>query len=334
MTSMTYIIIMIGLVIAFITLQFIGSILKRKEDRELVIAGNTTKWISWGSLALALVITIVKSYYVVPEGKVYAFKFFGEVQPINYTVGLNWVYPWFEYAGKFDVRNDTIEFYGDTTLDATSGNGTYFERFDLNVPYRVNEKYAYTIIKTFSNDYKIQVTNVARSAARTVFGRWDWKKAISSEQKQFALDIKGELEQRIKIRLIDQGVLPEIADNIFIFSTPEVRKIVPPQAIRDANAENESAIIEQTRQKNLTLVQREIAKREAEKGRGIYNMIKESGLNPDELSANEVSNLLHAQADMERAQAMGRISRQENSPIKWVLTGGNTTNPSIAVPGN
>lgn len=290
--------------------------------------------VTLGIVIFMLVITLLKSIYVVDEGYVYAFKLFGNVVDKNYEVGVQFVPPWYDFVEKFNIRNDTIEFTDEETLNTPFLGPVQMEQFDLNVPYRVSEKYAYTILKYIGDkNYRDQVRNSARSAARTVAGRWNWKEAVSTRQQEFAAEIKQELEGRIKQRLIDQGVDKEIASNIFIFSTPEVRKLLPPQAIRDAAAENEAAIIERERQRNLTEAEKEIAKRQSERGKGYVNLLTEisggsiGSMTHEDMSA--LASLLSALADNTRADAFAKDIQKEVPGVKWgVITSGN---PSVAV---
>ena len=332
---MTFTVLTIGGVITAIITFIVGMKLKSAANKAKeqgyqpdYTPSRVWKSISAAVLVLILIVGAFKSLNVVQEGEVRVFKFFGEVVETNYPVGFHFVPPFYDHSDDFNIRNITIEFTGENTLDAQSGDGVYMARFDLNVPYRVSEVYAYAIIQHIGSNFREQVRNSARSAARTVFGRWNWKEAASSKQGEFAQEIKEELEKRIQGRLIDQGVEAELASSIFIFSTPEVRKLLPPQAIRDAGAEREAAVIERERQVELTKAEAEIAKRQAQKGKGINNLLDESGLPTSSRTPANVAALLHAHADLVRAEALSRMARQENSPINWGVIGGSA---SIAV---
>ena len=292
-----------------------------------------------GGWIVGILTIFISAFYVlmsltqVQEGTIKVPKLFGSVFETHYDSGLEIISPLYTVV-EFDVRSDTLEFSGDGTLDTFSGDGIYIERFDLNVSYRVNEMNAWAIVRHIgAANYHELLWNASRSAARTVLGRWNWQEAATSRQEEFAAEIKSELEERVAQRLIQQGVPVELANALFLFSTPEVRQILPPVTIREAGSALQAAEIEQSRQVALTRAEAEVANRQTEVGNGVNNLLVQMGMNPEQMTASEVSAVLMALAERQRAETFEQLVRREDSGIEWgVVMGGSAQQPNIAMP--
>lgn len=302
-------------------------LLKHGEDR--ILGG----WIV-GILSIGIPAFYgIMSFTQVQEGTIQVPKLFGSVFETHYDAGAEFISPWLTTV-EFDVRSDTLEFSGQNTLDTFSGDGVYIERFDLNVSYRVNEQNAWAIVRHIGETaYEQVLWNASRSAARTVLGRWNWQEAATTRQDEFATEIKSELETLVSDRLVQQGVPTELASALFLFSTPEIRKILPPVTIREAGAALQAADIEEDRQIALTRAEAEIAKRQTEVGGGVFNLLTEMGMTPSNMTAAEVALVLNALAERQRAETFEQLVRKEDSGIDWgVVMGGSAAQPNIAMP--
>lgn len=319
--------IIIGIMALIWLIGLIMTIFMSGEDRKL------GAWIT-GILTIVIpIFYVIMSLTQVQEGTIKVPKLFGSVFETYYDSGLEIISPLYTVV-EFDVRSDTLEFSGDNTLDTFSGDGVYIERFDLNVSYRVNEVNAWAIVRHLGEDtYRQVLWNASRSAARTVLGRWEWQEAATSRQDEFAAEIKSELEDLVADRLIQQGVPAELASALFLFSTPEVRKILPPVTIREAGSALQAADIEEDRQIALTRAEAEIARRQTEVGGGVNNLLTEMGMNPENMTAGEVALVLNALAERQRAETFEQLVRKEDSGIDWgVVMGGSNSAPNIALP--
>jgi len=290
-----------------------------------------------GSLAVFIIYVTLNGLVTVETGTIKQPKLFGGViENTFYEEGLNWVPPIYDLV-TINIKNQTLELSGTDTLGGFSGDpggGVYIETFDMNISFRVNKNYAWALIREIGVRYKGLIKNATRSAARTVLGRTPWADAATKKQDEFVANIKAQLERVVSQRLIQQGVDAEIASNIFLFSTPEVRKFLPPEAIRDAGAEEQAAGIEKDRQAKLTDAEAEVAKRQVQVGLGINNLFTNIGLNPKNMSAGDIANILGVLADMKRAETFERMIRKENSPVSWgvIVAGGGGNTPAISLP--
>lgn len=269
----------------------------------------------------------------VESGKIKQAKLFGGIQDgVYYTEGLNWVPPWYELI-EVDIRTRLLEFHGPDTLSAVSGDNVFMETFDLNVPYRIVEQHASAVLREIGTSYEDKIIRpAARSAARKVLGRTNWADAATKKQDEFAIAILTEMENQVSNMLESQGVSPEIAQNAFTFSEPGVRKLMPPEAVRDAGAERQAAVIERERQIELTKAQEEIANRQGMEGLGVKNLFFEMGLDTSEMSPDDIAKIIRVLSVKQQADVFDRLVRGENSKnIQWGVVMGGSGTPDIAV---
>ena len=107
----------------------------------------------------------------------------------------------------------------------------------------------------------------------------------------------------------------------------QLRKVLPPNKVLNAVAEKIAAEEDLERQKTLTQIAEEEARRRQNEGRGVNNLFAEL---PQGFSPSQIREVLGAIADKTRAEAM--MKAVETGQVQVMVMNG--AQPSLAVPPN
>jgi regulator of protease activity HflC (stomatin/prohibitin superfamily) len=196
---------------------------------------------------------------------------------------------------------------------------------DVTVPYRINPKYAPAIYRHLGDDDKYTENLIKPSAATAVrdgAARFVPDEAYETKKDSLALVVTRNFVREIvgQIREFEafKGLSPSELERVIIPLPVQIRKVFPPEKVRNAIAEKLATLEDLERQKTLTEIAEEEASRRGKEGLGMKNFL--SNL-PKSTSARDAIGLLNATANMERAKALKKLA--DEGKVTAVYVGNN-----------
>lgn len=324
-------VVLIAMVIGAIAMRaHVADSLRRKfhkSNMEEVLAIPKGKWltlpISIGVPAL-IAVYLFHAIYVISPGHVGVPVWFGNVQEISLSEGVKFVNPMANVI-VMDGRRFAYEFSDETSLVSVSKNQNPLT-IEVAFPINLNPSVAWKIYQKIGDDsrYRDQLRSAARSAVRSAAAEYKWAE-VTGNLNQIAAKMGEYFSRNVTRDLVNLGFTEAEAGMAFTFLDVQLRKIVPDERILNATAEKLAAIQDLERQITLTAIAKEVANRREMEGMGVRKLF--SAL-PTDFNANEVSTILNALANKERADAM--LKAVENGEVKIIVMGGSAA-PAINV---
>ncbi len=285
-------------------------------------------------------LVIATAIRIVPPGHVGVATLFGAVQPGVYDEGLHVVNPFYSLE-EFSIRRTMFDFRGSesngngrhgsagTEIVSVSADSTPLT-VDIGFPLRLNGPIAWKIFQRIGPQRVVAyqlVIPAARSAVRDAVAGFSWRDAATVSRDRLAARIEARFRELVERDLIAAGFPEEEARQTFTIQPVQLRKVLPPNKVLNAVAEKIAAEEDLERQKTLTQIAEEEARRRQNEGRGVNNLFAEL---PQGFSPSQIREVLGAIADKTRAEAM--MKAVETGQVQVVVMNG--TQPSIAVPPN
>ena len=288
--------------------------------------------------AVALALVVATAIRIVPPGHVGVATLFGAVQPGVYEEGLHVVNPFYSLE-EFSIRRSMFDFRG----AETNGNGRLGSagaeivsvsadstplRVDVGFPLRLNGPIAWKVFQRIGPQRVVArqlVIPAARSAVRDAVAGFTWRDAATGSRDKLAARIEARFRELVERDLVAAGFPEDEARATFTIQPVQLRKVLPPNKVLNAVAEKIAAEEDLERQKTLTRIAEEEARRRQNEGRGVNNLFAEL---PEGFTPGEIRQVLSAIADKVRAEAM--MKAVETGQVQVVVMNGSNA-PSLAV---
>lgn len=272
------------------------------------------------SVVLLIVWTVFCSVKIVKPGNARVLSTFGNIHPGYLGEGMHLILPFTE-QDNFSTRRQILDYTGERTARTTSKNLVRL-KIDVTVPYIINPVAAYKLHQRIHlKDADNLIGQNARRAIRDIGSAVDWEEALSEEgRSKFAKQIPAETKKLVVAELISAGVDSGLATRAFTFPEAVVRDILPmdKQIMESINAK-EAASQDLLRQKTLTQIAEEIAKRRENDGVGIARMMDKL---PKGYSIAEMRDLLYANAANTNAEAVMKMAEKDGTNMTVIVDGG------------
>lgn len=278
----------------------------------------------------AVISTVIIALYawmsfitVVPPGRSYVGVLFGGLQETPYKNGMHVVNPFLRFF-EFDLRRQSIDFnssgnpetHEDDVL-AMSSNELPMS-IDVTFGFQYNEKWLPWIVENLANVHETLLLPASRSAVRSSAAQFSAVDAAVLRRQAFEDSLQREFENAVIEGLTGQGLSEVEAKEVFIFLPVQLRKVLPPQKVLDANTEEEAAERLVGVETKMTNVMEERANRLTQVGIGYANAMKEI---PEGITVKEATAFIEALALREA------VDKDKVEVI--VMNGGGT--PAISV---
>ena len=275
---------------------------------------------------------------IVPPGHVAVATLFGAVQEGVFDEGLHVVNPFYQFQ-EFSIRRTMFDFRGSedrngnrlgsagSEIVSVSADSTPL-RIDVGFPLRLNGPVAWKVFQRIGSQRVIArqlVIPAARSAVRDAVAGFSWRDAATVSRDKLAERIEARFRSLVERDLVAAGFPEEEARNTFTVQPVQLRRVLPPQKVLNAVAEKIAAEEDLERQRTLTQIAEEEARRRQNEGRGVKNLFGEL---PEGFSPGEIREVLSAIADKVRAEAM--MKAVETGQVQVVVMNG--TEPALSVP--
>jgi len=201
---------------------------------------------------------------------------------------------------------------------------------DLTFGFAQNPKYAARLLRHFEPEQLDALAlTAARAATRAVFIGIPAKEVYGGKG-DLVTNLTREFEERLTLQLKGLEAFEDLSEEemktVFSILPVQAENILPPQRVRVAMNENQSAEIERDRQATLTEVQQEISKRMEKEGEGFQNLIK--GF-PSGTSLSDAAMLIEAVANLKRAGAVTQAVQEGKIPVIYLDSAGRSSIPAM-----
>ena len=275
-----------------------------------------------------IVVYLANAIYVVPPGHVGFPVWFGNVQEQALGEGVKVINPMANLV-IMDGRRYAYEFTSDndTALISVSKKQNPLT-VEAAFPFKINEAMAWKVYQKIGIDgrYRNQLRSAARAAVRSAVAEYEWGE-VTGNLDRISVTMRDYFARNITRDLVKLGFSEEEADMTFTFMDVQLRKIVPDDKILNATAEKMAALQDLQRQKTLTDIADEVANRRAKEGKGVARLFAEL---PDGFEPSEISEVLGALADKQRADALLKAVEVDGVKI-IVMDSGSGARPAINV---
>ena len=287
----------------------------------------------------SLALVAVAAVRIIPPGHVGVATLFGAVQTDVYEEGLHIVNPFYSIQ-EFSVRRTMFDFRGSENrgngrvgsagaeIVSVSSDSTPL-RVDIGFPLRLNGPLAWKVFQRIGPQRVVAtqlVVPAARSAVRDAVAGFSWRDAATVSRDKLAARIEERFRQLVERDLIAAGFPEEEARQTLTIQPVQLRKVLPPDKVLNAVAEKIAAEEDLERQRTLTQIAEEEARRRQNEGRGVNNLFSEL---PQGFTPGEIRQVLSAIADKVRAEAL--MKAVETGQVQVVVMNG-ANQPSLAVP--
>lgn len=275
-------------------------------------------------LALGMVMAVASVIRLVPAGHVQVEVLFGKVTGRTLVSGPHIANPLATYE-QMNVRVQIFNFTGEERALAPAADGAWLE-IDTGFNWSLQAEAASRVYERLGPDwvYVDTLRSSARSAIRDAVAKFDWKAAATTRREELAEAMRQEFEQSIVDKLKGAGFSDADAAAAFAVASVELRRVQPPAEVLAAVAAKVAADEELSRQKTLTAIQEEAAKRRGKEGEGVKNFVAQL---PDTYSPDQVAAVIAALAEREKAEAM--LKAVESGQVSLMIMDGG---PSAAIP--
>lgn len=291
-------------------------------------------------VALALATVILNVFTIIGRGNVGVGSFFSSVQKSSYAQGFNLVNP-FHDIHEMDIKRKVVELNAKISPEAEKdkegkdkeaqieGSGEIIAlshdnlvlAIEATCPFALNPAYAWWVYRNIG-DEEIYINQLiipaARSALRDAVAQTPFIDASTERRNQLAQLMTETFAQAVANDLSKQGLSLEEASKVFVILPVQLRKVLPPDKVQSAISEKIASEQDLQRQHTLTSIAEEIANRRKKEGAGIKNLFNEL---PQNISPKDMSQLLHAMAEKERADAVMKAVETGQAKNLFIGTG-------------
>jgi regulator of protease activity HflC (stomatin/prohibitin superfamily) len=285
--------------------------------------------------------TLYKSVMVVDPGHGGVLVWWGTVQKRAEAPGLRFVNP---MADRYylSVKRRTVDFTDDrnegSSANPVNGPAILITTKDHNL-LRVNVSFPYalrmsglpTLYSVVGEDNTTIETKLIETNARSVLvavgSDFTWKSLLADNRDDVLSAIHTGLKEAIVSDLMTYGMPRKDAENAVIISPPQIRQIVPSDAVKTAIDEAAATVVLRDRQVDLIkIAESKVRQRELE-GQAIEQMFAKLPKGANSLDINRV---LLALAAKERADAI--MKAIEKDRVQMIIMSGGSGAPAVSLP--
>jgi regulator of protease activity HflC (stomatin/prohibitin superfamily) len=290
---------------------------------------------SLACVAFTAIVVVINIFIIVPAGHVAVGVLFGDTQKGNYEQGFHWVNPLFSFH-ETSIQRQVINYIvergkeakektvGEEGIEALSKDNLLL-KVDASCPFKLNPAYAWWIYKNVSFNYVEQLVKPAgRSALRDALAQYKFVDAGTEQREKLAIMMTSAFEQHLVGDLIRQGLSENEAKKVFAVLPVQLRQVLPPDKVQNSIAEKVAADQDLQKQRTLTSIAEEVARRRKNEGEGIRKLFGEL---PKDITPSDMAKILNAMATKENADAF--MKAVESGQVKNIIFG---ANPSPAIP--
>ena len=272
---------------------------------------------------------------VVPAGHVAVASFFGAVQEGVYGEGMHMVNPLYGLQ-DFSIRRTMFDFSGTKRRGAAGpqivavSSDSLRLTVDVGFPMRLNGPSAWKVYQRIGNQWAVAqqlVVPAARAAVRDAVAQSSWRDATSASRAKLAQSIEERFRALVQNDLVAAGFDAKEAETTFTIQPVQLRKVLPPTKVLNAVSEKIASEEDLQRQRTLTQIAEEEARRRKNEGVGVKNLFTEL---PRGFTASQIRDVLAAMADKTRAEAL--MKAVETGQVQVVVMNG-SSQPALSVPG-
>lgn len=283
------------------------------------------------STAVTILVIMYNSFIMVPVGTIYVSSLFSTMQTKSYTEGFHTVNPFLSFS-SMSARKIAIHFGGEGSSEGDNG---MISQSSNNLPliveatfsFVINPVYAYWVYQRMGDDESYVnslIVPVTRSAVRSSVSQYTSEEATTSKRDALAVTMEEKFLEHLVSDLVSQGMEKADAEKVFNILPVQIRKVLPPQKVLNAIAEKAAADEDLAKQKTLTAVAEEEAKRRGNEGQGITNLF--SSL-PQGFTPEQIALIINAISNNTKASAF--LKGVENGSINTIVIDGSPTGVPI-----
>jgi len=303
------------------------------------------------TVALWVIVGIVTTYnaiIIVPVGSTYAGYVFGEISQEYFTEGPHVVNPFMSFE-EMSIRRQIVEFQSKTPkqtddsgddaqkskdenaddVTAISSNNLPLT-IDVTYAFRLNPKFAWWIFRNIGDDdayYTQLIQQTARNASRNAAAHFTDTEATTTKRDELARTMEEQFNELLVAECKKLGLSEQDAEHVFQVLPVQLRKVLPPKKVLNSIAEKAAAEQDLQRQSILTDIAAQEALRRENEGMGVSNLFSKL---PKDFTAGQISQVLGALADKERADAT--LKAVETGSVSTLILSGGGQQPAISVP--
>lgn len=271
-------------------------------------------------LTLLVVFVFARSVKVVDNGEVIVTKTFGKTEDSGFEPGVHLIAPWVNTQVYNTLRRE-FTFEGEVITNDSNP-------LEVSVGFatKLNPASAWKLQLLVGEDYFDKVVVPAgQTATRSGIAKFGWEKAATSERSEVEAAIQQDFVKIVVDQLVAAGLSAAEAPGVLHVFPVQLRKSLPDKKVLNAVAEKTASKQDLDRQKTLTDIAAEEAKRRTNEGTGIKNLFDSL---PKGFTAEEISKVLTAMASKTRADAM--MKAVESGNVDTVIMNGDSA-PALAV---
>jgi regulator of protease activity HflC (stomatin/prohibitin superfamily) len=279
-----------------------------------------------GAFLAGLFFLIGNSFVIVPAGEARVAMVFGVVQDDKiFEEGAHfWVNPFYSYA-RYNVRRQSLDFRDAERLTNLTSDGVNLT-LDISVPWRLNPQRLDRFHRVIGGNYANRMlAPVVRSSVRDAVAGFSWTEAGFTDREALAQAVEAAIQEGLRTDLLRSGFSEPEAQTVIEVYQVQTRQILPPQRIIDAVSEKMAAEEDLARQKTLTQIAEEEARRRAQEGRGVAMLFDEL---PDGFSTTDIKIILDAVSTKTRADAIQKAV--DTGQVKNLVLFGDSAAPANA----
>ena len=216
-------------------------------------------------------------------------------------------------------------------IKAVDGNFLGSDKVELHANVRfsfaLRPEMAAKVRTHIGNEEKFttMVEGLCQSALREAAAEMLWTDAAVTKRKEFELKMHEHAVRLVTDSFRTFGFSEQDAAQVVIFQIPVVLAATPPERLTLAIAEQQASKEDLTKQKTMTEIAEEVAKRRKQEGLGIAQMLEAlpSGTNPAEVAV-----LINANAKYNLAGAVKDAVTAGKQNITFVV--GTESNPTVS----
>lgn len=270
-------------------------------------------------LLILLAFLVMRSVKIVDPGTVQVKTLFGKVSQTVYGEGFHLVNPFASFH-EMNIRAQLFDYTENNKAQALSADGTPLE-VDTGFKFTLEPAYAWKVYQRLGTErrYRGLIGSSARESIRSAVAKYNWKDAATTKRDEMALTMRHFFEDSIVKELKALGFNDSEAQGAFHVTAVNLRRVIPPQKVLNAISEKVAAQEDLQRQKSLTAIAEEAARRRANEGIGVKRLFDEL---PKDFTASQIAVVLEAIANKERADAM--MKAVEAGDVNVMVMNGNT----------
>lgn len=289
-------------------------------------------FVGMGSLyfIVATVLTGICSLTNIDKGHIGVASFGGAIiSDVHFSEGFQFTKPWISVT-EMDGRRYSFDFSSggkdskDETISISADNNPIST--DVSFPIMLNNSMAWKVLQKIGDDdrWRSQVAVHARSSVRAAIAKFGWVEATTTRINDVAREMHDIFEAKVVEDLMGMGFTEAEAKATFTILPVNLRKSVPDQKVLDAISNKMAAEQDLERQKTLTKIAEEEAKRRKEEGSGVKQLV--DGL-PKGIAISDIVAVMNAASDKIRADALAKAV--DNDKVTVIVTNGsNVSIPS------